>query len=97
MQNGKSICYRFHTLGSCFPDCKHSDSHVVLTGEEVPAFINDVKSVMEKLRKFKQGRNNLRGGYRCHNQQVNTPTPSSVPAVAGTARSNSVETPVAGR
>ena len=93
MQNGKSICYRFHTLGSCFPDCKHSDSHVVLTGEEVPAFINDVKSVMEKLRKFKQGRNNSRGGDRCQNQQVNTLTPLGVPAAVGTARSNSVKHP----
>jgi hypothetical protein len=55
LQNGNSICHRYHSLGFCFHDCKHADSHGALKPEEAAAFSKYVKNAVANQMEFKSG------------------------------------------
>ena len=60
LKNGAWICYRYHTVGSCFSDCRSSESHRKLDQAEAERFCKFLKVVREKRNAFMNGKHGQR-------------------------------------
>jgi len=55
--DGTPMCLRFHTLGSCFTDCKYKDGHTCLTTEEARKMKSFVDSARANRASYMDRRN----------------------------------------
>ena len=54
LKNGNRICNRFHSLGSCFTDCRNSEGHVRLDKEEAADYVKFVQAARAARASFQQ-------------------------------------------